>query len=64
MVTMTITVSETGEIGVSGPIDDLILSYGVLELARQAIQRRAAEKQAALIRPPTQGDILALRKVQ
>ena len=37
-VTMTITMRHSGEMAVSGPIQNKILCYGMLEIARQCIQ--------------------------
>ncbi len=37
-LTLTIMMEEDGRIGVNGPIDNKILCYGMLELAKQAIQ--------------------------
>jgi hypothetical protein len=40
---LVITMTPDGQVGVRGPIDQLVLCYGLLELARDAIQARAAE---------------------
>ena len=37
-ITLTIVVEENGQIGVTGPIHDKVLCYGLLELGRQTIQ--------------------------
>jgi hypothetical protein len=37
-LSLTIMMEEDGRIGVNGPIDNKILCYGMLELAKQAIQ--------------------------
>lgn len=35
---LTITLEEDGRIEVTGPIDNKVLCYGMLELARQTVQ--------------------------
>lgn len=35
---LTITLDQTGKISVSGPIDNKLLAYGLLEAARDAIK--------------------------
>lgn len=61
---MTIDVNDEGAVSVTGPLENQLICYGLLEVARDAIQTHVAKQQAAKIRPPTQSDILALRKVQ
>lgn len=42
--TLTITLTGDGRVTVSGPIDNGLISYGLLELGRQAIQNHIASK--------------------
>lgn len=45
MIQLTITLDEkTGNLQVTGPIQDRILCYGMLELAKATIQEQAAVK--------------------
>lgn len=46
MVELKIVVDDNGQVQISGPIQNKMLSYGMLELARDAIQT-FAEKAAA-----------------
>ena len=38
-VELKITMDDAGNVGVNGPMDNLILCYGLLEIGRQSIQR-------------------------
>ena len=40
-VTLSITFEPNGKLTVNGPIDNKVLCYGILELARDVIQQRA-----------------------
>jgi len=48
-LTLTVMLEEDGQIGVNGPIDNKILCYGMLELAKQAIQAYEPGKQKLLV---------------
>jgi hypothetical protein len=39
----------TGQVGVSGPINDRILCYGLLEMAREAIAKAGQEKKNGIV---------------
>jgi hypothetical protein len=58
---LVITMTPDGQVGVRGPIDQLVLCYGLLELARDAIQARAAEMAKQRVVPvsvlPRNGDL-------
>jgi len=41
---LRITLTADGQVQVSGPIGQLVLCYGLLEAARDAIQKHAAQK--------------------
>ena len=45
-VTLTITISPTRGVVVTGPIDNAVLAYGILEIGRDAIQAHNASKDA------------------
>jgi len=40
--TLAITLTETGQVQVSGPIQNLVLCYGLLEAAKDAIRKHSA----------------------
>lgn len=44
-VELKITVTEQGQIGVHGPLDQPLVCYGLLEMARQAIQKHHEQAQ-------------------
>ncbi len=50
-VELKISMDDTGNVGVNGPIDNLILCYGLLEIARQSIQKNHDTKASNLIQP-------------
>lgn len=54
--TLTITLTGAGTITVSGPIDNGLISYGMLELGRQAIQNNIASK-ATRVQVAAPGDL-------
>jgi hypothetical protein len=47
---LTIILNEAGELGVNGPIDNKMLSYGMLEVAKEAIAEHHRGKQR-LVQP-------------
>ena len=49
-ITLTITLDEAGGIGLSGPVSNTILCYGLLELAKDAIREYNKENQT-LVKP-------------
>jgi hypothetical protein len=56
---LTITIEDDGRINVNGPINDKLLSYGMLECARDAIKDHAAKNQQRIQLVP--GDALPPR---
>lgn len=50
-VELKIMMDETGNVGVSGPIENLILCYGLLEIARQSIQKNHETAANRLVQP-------------
>lgn len=60
-VELVITLTSQGEVGVRGPIDQLLVCYGMLELAKDAIRARAATQgQQRIVQPmilPANGDL-------
>ena len=60
-VTLTLTYEpQTARIGVSGPINDKTLCYGMLESAKDAIREHCA-KQASNIIQPSQAEVAAVK---
>jgi hypothetical protein len=62
--TLSITINENGSVSVNGPIDDKMLCYALLELARDAV--KDFQKPEPKIQPAAPSDIVALtsRRVQ
>lgn len=54
---LIIRIDEQGKIGVSGPIDDKITCYGMLELAKECIQDYHRARAARRVEPAKPGDI-------
>ncbi len=55
-VTMTIELEGTGQVSVSGPLENKILCYGLLEMARQSVYESDPAKRvqpATEIPPPS-----------
>lgn len=51
-VQLVITMTPDGNVGVNGPIDNLVLCYGLLEVARDAIQAKALTRgQQRIVQP-------------
>lgn len=38
-VQLTITLDDTGQISLAGPLDNKLVCYGLLELAKEAVQK-------------------------
>ena len=60
---LVITLTEDGGVRVDGPIENLIVAYGLLEVGRDAIYQNAQRATAARIKTATPADILQLKKV-
>jgi len=58
---LTITLDDKGALSVSGPIDQLMLCFGLLELAKDSIRQAAAEKQHR-VQAPNLADLAALTR--
>lgn len=58
---LEILLDDTGQIVVNGVIDNRLLAYGLLEVARDVIQERATQMQRK-IQVPGPGDLRALGK--
>lgn len=63
-VKMVIEVSDDGAVRVDGFPNNQMIAYGLLEVARDTMATFFREQAAAKIKPPTQADILAIRRVQ
>lgn len=48
-ITLTVSMDETGKIAITGPIDQKVICYGLLEAATQAIAAHHAAKEKALV---------------
>jgi len=49
---LTIVIDDVGQCSVNGPIDNKVIAYGMLEVAKEAIAQHHAQK-AQLIQPAT-----------
>jgi len=54
---------EKGRVAVSGPIDNTVLCYGLLEVAKDSLRAHAAER-AQKIQTPHPSELLAFGKKQ
>lgn len=50
-VELKIMMDEAGNVGVSGPIENLILCYGLLEIGKQSIQKHHEANANRLVQP-------------
>lgn len=46
-ITIVITMQPDGQVNISGPLDDRITCYGLLDTAKDIIQEHAAKRQQA-----------------
>lgn len=51
-VQLVITLTDEGQLNVSGPIDNKMLCYGILEVAKEVVAERARQSQK-LVQPAT-----------
>lgn len=58
---LTITLDDKGSISVNGPLDQLMLCYGLIEMARDTVRRNADEK-AKRVQVPSLGDVSAFAR--
>lgn len=59
---LKITLSDTGQITISGPIDNTLLCYGLLEQAKDILRTRVAARGAQRIVQPGPADVVALNR--
>lgn len=50
--------TDSGQTAVSGPIDNQVLAYGMLEVARDAIMERKQKADAQVIQMPQSGIVM------
>lgn len=60
VVEMKIVMNESGEVNVTGPLENKVFCYGLLELAKEAIAQRAAPPAAASRIVPVHGHLRPL----
>jgi hypothetical protein len=58
---LKISVDDKGHVSVNGPLDQLMLCYGMLEVAKDVLQANAAER-AKRIQAPAMGDVVVFGK--
>lgn len=51
VATLTITMDEVGNINVNGPIDNRLLCYGLLEVAKDTVTTHCAAANNRIIQP-------------
>lgn len=53
---LAITLDEAGAVNINGPLENRLLCYGLMEMAKEALQKHAAEsaKQVIAVPPGTQ----------
>ena len=49
--TLTITLTDEGQVTVNGPLGEKVLCYGLLETARDVIQAYRADAQTKIVMP-------------
>lgn len=60
LATLTITMDDKGQVTVNGPLDNLVMCYGLLEIAKDTLRTRATEKARAVqLQSPTYADFIA-----
>jgi len=59
-VTLTITLSEAGQVSCTGPLENRLICYGLMELAKEVIREHSANMNRRVI-PASPADQLALR---
>lgn len=59
MVTLSITIDDRGQVSINGPIENQLLCYGLLEVARDTIREHNARKTSPVIAPSGE-DVRAL----
>lgn len=52
-IQITITVDDAGHTSINGPIDNKILTYGILEVAKEAVATYHRKKAENLVQPAT-----------
>ena len=55
-VTLSVSMADTGQVSVAGPLHDKLLCYGLLEQAKDAVRMF----KEPLVQPASNGDVLAL----
>ena len=60
---LRIVLSDTGQLTVMGPIDDMLGCYGMLELAKDVVRARAAERARQKVAQPSPQDIALLGRI-
>lgn len=53
MAQLVVQLMPDGDIRVQGPIEDMVLCYGLLEMGKDAIRAAAQQRQSPLLLPPS-----------
>lgn len=63
VISLVITfTTETGQINVSGPINDRLLSFGMLETAKSIVADKHREEAQRLVQPAGMGNLMDFKK--
>lgn len=58
VATLTITIDDKGQVSVNGPVDQLMLCYGLLEIAKDSLRNHQASL-AKRVQAPGIADVAA-----
>jgi hypothetical protein len=59
MIELKITIDDRGQVSVSGPVDNVHMCYGLLEIARDIVYDRQQQNKQTVV-PPTGDDVRRL----
>jgi hypothetical protein len=54
---IVITLDDSGTVAVNGPIDQVLMCYGLLEMAKDSIRKHVEEKARRVVQAPGLGDV-------
>jgi len=60
-IQLVITLDEKGQLNVTGPIQQTVICFGILERAKDVIRKAADQAQPAIV-APTNGDVLTINR--
>lgn len=54
---LIITLDDTGTVSVNGPIDQVLMCYGLLDMAKDSIRNHVEQKAKKMVQAPGLGDV-------